>query len=222
MRSKTLLRFLQYPLSLVYCAQGTQIPNLKLCLSGIRELVSAIPQVENSDHHFFRRSREKCLPSGVVRQDGPVSLLQVGEVGVGEIISLGVELAWTVGVVHWENIGLVDVVDKVVDDVGRAETQSLGQVESDNVHSSIWITNVASLLSVVILALGGGQAQCARLQERHQVGVALEGGLVDIRGCRALDLRHWILAVLRLKYKGKIFLGNSQTSGSRGLEGQGH
>ena len=141
----------------------------------------------------------KFLPGGVVRQDGPVGFLQVGEVVVGKSINLSIQLIWAMGVVQREHIGLVHIVNKVVDDVGSAQTQSLGEIESDDVHSPGWITNIASLLGVILLALCGGQAQRARLKERHQVGVALEGVLVNICSCRALDLRHWIFAVLRLK-----------------------
>ena len=103
------------------------------------------------------------------------------------------------GVVQGEHVGLVHVEHKVVDNVGRVQTQSLRQIESDNVDSSDWITDVAPLLSVVVLPLRGGQAQRARRQERHQVGVALEGRLVNIRPCRALDASHGIFTVLRLK-----------------------
>ena len=107
----------------------------------------------------------KFLPGGVVRQDGPVGFLQVGEVVVGKSINLSIQLIWAMGVVQGKHVGLVHVVDKVVDDVGSAQTQSLGEIESDNVYSPGWITNIASLLGVILLALCGGQAQRARLQE---------------------------------------------------------
>ena len=86
-----------------------------------------------------------------MREDGPV-----GPVEAGEVVTVGggrVGIGGALAVVHREHVGLVEIVHEVVDNVACGEAEDLGQVESDNVCSSLRVTNILPLLTIIIFAL---------------------------------------------------------------------